>query len=538
MRLKEKEHEEIARILKELSLYTLKYIEPLTKDFFIISRLDFLLAKANYAIDINANVANIVDERVILLKNARHPLIDKDKVISNSFFLDKQKIMVISGPNAGGKTVCLKVIGLLVIMNQVGLAIPTSEKADLCFFDQIFVDMGDNQSLLDNLSTFSGHIKNLIEILENVSANSLVVLDELGTGTSPLEGEALGVGVIKYLNRLGCFGIFTSHYEGLKSFALENDYILNASMAFDEENIEPTYHLRLGVAGKSYGIDLSKRMGLNKQVIDYSLSYLAKKQKDDKEMTLALLNQKLEQNEALRMDLVKKEEELQEKTEDLKKEISKYKRLENQIYLNSEKEKEKLIEKAKEEIQQIVDDFKSSSNHKLHEVITAKKKLDDLINTSDSEQKINQVININDNVRIVDSDISGKVIRLKQNQAIILTSQGLTLSVNLNKLEKYKPTKKVVNKNSPSSLFKTTKVVKLECNLIGLRVEEALKELDKYLDDALVSHYHEVRIIHGSGTGALRSAVHDYLNKRKEIKSFRLGGLGEGGVGATVVYFK
>lgn len=536
-RLKEKEHEEIIRILKELSLFTLKYLDILRINQDVVSKLDFLLAKANYAIDLNCEVARIVDERVILLKNARHPLIDKKKVVSNSFFLDKQKIMVISGPNAGGKTVCLKVIGLLIIMNQCGLALPTSEKASLCYFDNIFVDMGDNQSLLDNLSTFSGHIKNLKEILENVSENSLVILDELGTGTSPLEGEALGVGVITHLHRLGCFGIFTSHYEGLKSFALENDYILNASMAFDETNIIPTYHLRLGVAGKSYGIELSQRMGVDEGVIALSKEYLNQKQKTDKEVTLALLNQKLEENEFLRMELLRKEEELDKKSRHLDNEIAKYKRLENKIFLESEKEKEKLVQKAKEEIDLIVQEYKNNSSFKLHEVINVKKKLDDLIEEDDEEEIIKKTINVNDYVRVVDSDIAGKVVRIKGETCSILTEQGMNLNVKLSQVEKYK---KVVKKNNPysQSLFKTTKMVKLECNLIGKRVEEALEELDKYLDDAIIAHYKEVRIIHGSGTGALRTAIHEYLNRRKEIKSYRLGGLGEGGVGATVVYFK
>ncbi|MDD7735291.1 MAG: endonuclease MutS2, partial [Bacillales bacterium] len=535
LRLKEKEQEEIKRILKELSLLCAKYVNEIKLDLDIISYLDFLLAKANYAIDLKCEVATLTDERIILLKNARHPLIDQNKVVSNSFFLDKQKIMLISGPNAGGKTVCLKVIGLLIIMNQCGLALPV-EEASLCFFDNVFVDMGDNQSLQDNLSTFSGHVKNLKEILEKVTSSSIVIFDELGTGTSPLEGEALGVGVISYINALGCFGIFTSHYEGLKTFALENDFILNASMAFDEERIEPTYHLRLGVAGKSYGLELSQRMGVKEEVLSISKNYLEEKKKSDKEVTLALLNQKLEENEAIKMGLVKKEKEIENKNLLLEKEINKYKKMNNQIFLDSEKEKEKLIEKAKEEIDSIVNEYKNNSSNKLHEVIGVKKKLDDLISEEDEEKEETKNINVNDFVRIIDSDIAGKVVRIKGDNLSLVTEQGMNLNVKSNQVEKYKksPTKKVRS----TSLFKTSKVVKLECNLIGLRVEEALSELDKYIDDALVAHYKEVRIIHGSGTGRLRSAVHDYLNKRKEIKSYRLGGLGEGGVGATVVYFK
>ena len=536
-RLREKEIEEINRILKELSQYALKYYDEIHSNQKIIAKLDFLLAKANYAIDLKCEVASLVDQRVILLKNVRHPLIDPKKVVSNSFFLDKQKIMVISGPNAGGKTVCLKSIGLMVIMNQCGLALPTSEKATLCYFDQIFVDMGDNQSLMDNLSTFSGHVKNLKEIIDHVNENSLVILDELGTGTSPLEGEALGVGVISYLNDLGCFAVFTSHYEGIKTFALENDYILNASMAFDETNILPTYHLRLGVAGKSYGIELSQRMGLNSKIISISKNYLKNKQKTDKEITLQILNQRLEENEFLKMELIRKEDELNQKKLLLDEQIDKYKKMKNQIFIEGEKEKAKLVEQAKEEIEKIVDEFKNKSSFKLHEKIDTKKRLDNLISEEEDVENEIESFNINDYVRIVDSDISGKIIRLKGNQCSIITDQGMSLNVKLSQIQKYQKLKKK-KINQTQSLFKTTKLVKLECNLIGLRVEEALNELDKYLDDAIVARYKEVRIIHGSGTGALRNAVHDYLNRRKEIKSYRLGGLGEGGVGATVVYFK
>ena len=201
-----------------------------------------------------------------------------------------------------------------------GHAIPTSEEAELSFFKNIFVDMGDNQSLIDNLSTFSGHIKNIIEILEETNEDSLVIFDELGTGTSPLDGEALGIGVISYLHKVGAFAVLTSHYDGLKTFALENNYILNASMEFDEENIAPTYRLRLGVAGKSYGLEMSKRMGLKKEVLETSYAYIEDKKKSDKEITLALLQKRLEENESIQISLKEKEEELNKRIKNLEHE--------------------------------------------------------------------------------------------------------------------------------------------------------------------------------------------------------------------------
>lgn len=536
-RWKEKELEEEKRILKELSAFTLKFADALEKNRKIVARLDVLSAKSAYASEISACVCRVASRRVIRMKNARHPLIDPDRVVGNSFFLDSQKIMVISGPNAGGKTVCLKVIGLLIIMHQCGLAIPVEEEGELCYFDHLFVDMGDNQSLMDNLSTFSGHIRNLKEIIERVTPDSIVILDELGTGTSPLEGEALGVGVIDYLHSVGCFGIFTSHYEGLKSFALENDYILNASMAFDEEEIRPTYHLRLGVAGNSYGIELSQRMGLKPELVETAKNYLREKKKSDKELVLATLNRKLAENEEIRMQLENSEIEYRKRREDLEQEIRKYKAMENRIYLESEKEKEKLIEKAKEEIDAIVEEFKKSDAHPLHKIIKAKKELENLNESEDDEERAEISFQVNDPVRIIDSDISGKLIRIKGDQGTMITDQGMSMKIKLAQIEKYHPKKKE-KRVAELPHYSNAKAVKLECNLIGLRVEEASVELDKYIDDALVARYKEVRIVHGSGTGALRNMVHEYLNRRKEVKSFRLGMMGEGGVGATVVYFR
>lgn len=537
-RLKEKEKEEINRILDELSSLVKDVVYDVEYDVETICYLDFLLSKANYAIETDSKIASLKKEKVIKLKDARHPLIDKKKIVKNSFILDKNRIMLITGPNAGGKTVALKVIGLLVIMNQCGLAIPTSEEAELSFFKNIFVDMGDNQSLIDNLSTFSGHIKNIIEIVDNLTEDSLVIFDELGTGTSPLDGEALGIGVITHLNKMGSFAVLTSHYDGLKTFALENDYILNASMEFDEENISPTYRLRLGVAGKSYGLEMSKRMGLKKEILDTSYAYIDDKRKSDKEVTLALLQKKLEENESIQLSLKEKEDEINKRIRNLEHEKRNLLKLQEKIKDEAEIEKNKIIEEAKEEIDKIFEQFKNKENYKMHEVITAKHNLDLLRDEEDEDEESNYVPSINDYVRADDFNVTGKVIRVKGENVTLLTDQGLNLSVKASSLTKIKASKKENKPKTYVSSFKLDKKVSLECNIVGFRVEEGLREVDQYLSDCIAARYSEVRIIHGSGTGVLRSAVHDYLKKRKDIKSFRLGGLGEGGVGATVVYLK
>lgn len=536
-RLKEKEKEEIDRILDELTASSYNNIDDIKVDQDVITYLDFLLAKGNFALDNNYLVPKIVPDKKISFIGARHPLIDVNKVVKNDFVLDKEKIMIITGPNAGGKTVALKVIGLLVIMAESGLALPTSKRGELSFFNSVYVDMGDSQSLIDNLSTFSGHVKNLKEIVSLIDDSSLVIFDELGSGTSPLDGEALAISSIKYIHEKNAFGIITSHFDGVKTFALENDYILNASMAFDEENITPTYRLRLGVAGKSYGLEMAYRLGLNRTILEDASNYLEEKRKSDKEITLKMLQKKLEENEQIQFELKEKEDLLNKKINSLE---AQKKELQKQIDLvkeNAEEEKEKLVQEAKEKIEKAYEDFVSNEDKKLHQVIKAKKDLDDLLDDEDVNSEATFIPNIGDFVRATNYGVIGKVIRIKGDNITLITNGGMNITAKVNELTKVskaqEPKKKVY---TPS--YKLDKKVPLECNIVGYHIEEGIREIDKYLDDAITAHYSEVRLIHGSGTGKLRSAVHEYLNKRKDIKSYRLGGLGEGGVGATVVTLK
>lgn len=537
MRLKEKEKEEINRIIDELTLHVLNHLEEIRIDQEILCYMDFLLSKANYALDEDDIVGELVDERIISLKGARHPLIDKKKVVRNSYILDKQKIMLITGPNAGGKTVSIKLIGLCIIMHQCALALPTIEEAKLCFFENLYVDMGDNQSLLDNLSTFSGHISSLKEIVKGTNNRSMVILDEIGTGTSPLEGEALAIGFIEYLHKKDSFGVLTSHFDGLKNYALENDYILNASMAFSEERIEPTYHLRLGVAGKSYGLEMASRLGLSNDILNTANQYIESKKETDKEITLSLLQHKLEENESLTLELEEKMNETNKKLLEIEKEKKNLLALQEEIRMNAEEEKEKIIEETKGKIDAIYEEFKKSESYKLHEIITAKRNLDLLHSEEEEEEEESISLKINDYVSVSSFGARGKVIRLNGDKVTILTDTGMNLNCKTNQCKKVEKVKKTTNKTYVSS-YKVDKKVPLECNVIGYFVNDALPVIDKYLDDALTARYSEVRIIHGAGTGKLRSAVHDYLRGRKDIVSFRLGGLGEGSVGATVVTLK
>ena len=536
--LKEEELQEIQIILKELSLFISKYDRELLVNNLNIARLDFIFAKATFAISYNGEIAKISNEKKILLKSAAHPLIDPKKVVRNDFIMEKEKMMVITGPNAGGKTVALKVVGLLVIMHQCGLALPIKEGGELAFFDNIFADIGDNQSIIDNLSTFSSHIVNIQDILSKVDSHSLVIIDELGSGTSPLDGEAIGLGVIDYLLNKNCFSMISSHYEALKTYALENDDILCASMIFDEKEIRPTYQLLLHVASSSYGIEVAERFGLNNEVISRAKKYLEERKLSDKEIRLEVLNAQINEVEKLKKMLLLKEEELQKEQDKLRVEIQKNRDLRNEIIQNAEDEKRLLVEKAKEEMDEIFKEFKSLENVKLHQLIDAKKKLENNPNLNDEEDEEDIVCNIGDSVEVIASKARGKVTRLDKNRATILLDGGLTLQVKLNQIRKVTVVKPNKKKTYTPDIISNMKRVSTECNVIGMTVKEAIEVISKYLDDCTVVHYKQCRIIHGCGTGKLRSGVHEYLKKCPYVESYRLGGMGEGGVGATVVTLK
>lgn len=536
--LKEEEREEIFNILKNLSSFITNYYVELYDNIDNITSLDFIFAKATYGISYHGEIAKISNDKVIKLEYAAHPFIDPKKVVRNNFIIDKQKMMIITGPNAGGKTVALKVIGLLVVMHQSGLALPIKEGGELYFFKKVFADIGDNQSVLDNLSTFSSHIIAINEILKNADNSSLVIIDELGSGTSPLDGEALGLGIIDYLLEKDCFTLISSHYEGIKSYALENENILCASMIFDEKEIKPTYRLRLHVASSSYGVEVAYRLGLVNKVIERAKKYITDKKNNDKDIKLEFLNKTIADNELLKQELLDKMKELELKSHQLEQEKEKNKEIRHKILSEAEFEKQKIIEEAKEEIEQIFVNFKNLENKKLHEVIAAKRMIDEKCLNEDEEDYEDAVVKINDIVEIIASKSRGKVIRIDKNRVTIVTDSGLSIQTKLNAIRKCEIVKTKKVRNYTPDLIASMKRVSTECNVIGLTVKEAIEIISKYLDDCVSVHYKQVRIIHGSGTGRLRTGVHNYLKNSPYVESFRLGGGGEGGVGATVVTLK
>ena len=537
--LKLEEQEEIKRILLELTKEVLSYENEILTNNQMLGYLDFVQAKSLYGNDIDGYVATLEKEQQIHLIGAKHPLLNKNTCIPNSFELTKDhRIMIITGPNAGGKTVALKTVGLLILMNQCGLPLPTSKKPILSIFNNIFLDVGDNQSIQDNLSTFSAHITNIAQIVKNIGGKDIVLIDELGTGTSPNEGEALAISVINEILFKNSFGIISSHFEGVKILAMQNDNIINASALFDEEKLLPTYKIKVGMPGKSYGVDVASRLGMPVHIIENAKNYLANHQEQNLDNAINKLEKQFILNEKLTEELNTKLKNIEAKEIESNKILANIDKIKEEAMLEAEEQKEELLKKARIEIDSILKELKENEI-KLHTITAAKKALENLETEEIEVDSPNQEVEINDYVKIKDTNMQGKIIRKVKNNITVITQEGLSINTTTNKVIKtMAPAKKVAPRMTKGDQMIFKQSVPLELNVIGLHVDEALEKVEKYLDTCLARKIKSCRLIHGSGTGALRSAIHNYLKTLKSVDSFRLGGAGEGGVGATVVTFK
>lgn len=533
--LKVEEAEEIRRILKELTSLVLLQEDEIINNNQIIGEIDFLQAKALYAQASNSEIANFTKEEVIIdLINARHPLLDPSKVVSNSYHFDENKrIVIISGPNAGGKTVSLKTVGLLVLMNQCGLALPAN-KATLSYFNHIYVDIGDNQSLSDNLSTFSAHMSHIGEITSIAKAKDLVLFDELGTGTDPKEGEAIALGVIKSLIKSHTVAFISSHFSHLKEFALTHENLENSCMIFDEDNLKPTYIFKMGIPGKSYGIEVASRYGIKSEILDEAKEFIKANNDQVSDELIMTLQHKVEEASKIESEVKKMQIELENERKRLKIDADNLKNKRDHLLESVNTEKANMINEAKEQIDDIIKSL-SNSNLKLNEVIELKHKLEALEEDEDIETFSDQ-IEVNDNVEVPYLGVDGVVKRIKGDKAFIYTNTGLSLDIDLNKCRKIiKITKKNVN-HTKNRVELDTRSVPIELNIIGLHVDEAKEKLVRYIDDCRLKHMSRVRIIHGFGSGALRKMTHEYLKLQKDL-SYSLADGHEGGGGATVVKF-
>lgn len=542
---KAKEEQEIERILRSLTEKIAEVTDPLARNVSALSELDFVFAKAYYGIKLKAVQPKLNDKGYFHLKQARHPLIPEEEIVPISFELgDEYTSLVITGPNTGGKTVTLKTLGLLTLMSCSGLFVPADEGTEMAVVSNVFADIGDEQSIEQSLSTFSSHMTNIVQILRRMDDKSLVLFDELGAGTDPTEGAALAMAILDDVYQRGARVVATTHYSELKAYAYTKEGVLNASVEFNVETLQPTYRLLVGVPGRSNAFYIAQRLGLSEDIINR-----ARGQVGEDDMRVETMIAKLEENQKLaerehkeaaqlRIDVEKLRRSLRQKEEQLEREKEKRVAL-------AEEEAKKRMEDSLKEAETIIKELRElsqkSEHVKDHVLIEAKKKLES-INDSTASQKrhkskakkvADQQFNPGDEVYVHTFGQKGHIVEKASNNEFIVQLGIMKMKVEKNQMEKVKRTQQDVK---PTTTIKTKgAAVKTELDLRGKTADEALMEVDKYLDDALLAHYHQVSLIHGKGTGQLRKSVHDYLRKHPRVKSYRLGEVGEGGSGATVV---
>ena len=562
---------EIERILQNLSGLLFPYTKELESNAKLIGKLDFIFAKAHYSLELHCTTPEINDNKQIILNNARHPLIDMDKVVPISLELGTDfSSLIITGPNTGGKTVSLKTIGLLSAMACSGLNIPADEHSSIYVFDHIFADIGDEQSITESLSTFSSHISNIVKITQTATSDSLILVDELGSGTDPLEGAHLAISILQYFTELGCLTVATSHYQELKKYALVTPGFKNASVEFDIENLKPTYRLLIGIPGKSNAFAISRKLGLNEAIIEHASSMIDKETVNLEDLLKNIYDEKSKIEDEKRRTSIALAE-----AEELRKSLK------NQHFDVSSKEKE-LIANAKQEAKQILIDAKETANsiirdmdhtnsaskanklrNKLNDEISSLSgsglgstsgdslSADDIelsdsllppIKREDIKPGLNVYVNNLGSDAVVVSNIS-------KDNTVQVQVGIMKMKVGIKNLYEAKSsghssssTNGKTNIGSSSKILGSAsfkaQTVKPEINVLGLTVDEAVPIIDKYIDDCFMAKLSPIRIVHGKGTGALRKGIQRYLKTNKFVDSFRPGTFGEGEMGVTVVSLK
>lgn len=541
VQLQEEEKREIERILKVLSQEVKVHYDALDHNQRILLEIDEIFSKAQYGVSIDGCIPEVKQEyTTLLLKEARHPLINREDVVSNDIVITEGKrILLISGSNTGGKTVVLKTVGLLSVMALTGLAIPCLE-ATIPFFDDVFVDLGDEQSIEQSLSTFSSHMKRLVSITENVTDKSLVLLDELGSGTDPQEGQSIAQAILTYLYKKQAYIIASTHYSGLKQYAKQEDYIVVAAVEFDQEKMQPTYRLLPGNVGNSFAIEISKRLGLHADIVAEASRI--------KEATISESDRLLERLENELTTVQMEKDTLRQAIEEATKNKQVYEKASQRL----EKEKDAIIEDAKQKantlleeskayVDLVVGELKEHSEIKPHVVIQAKRTLEESKFQEEVvkvEKKEPHTYHVGDVVKVLSAGREGNVISINKKGILTIDMSGLKLTAKPSEVEflRVQEKQKVAKTNTKSIRKSSTQG--FELNVIGMRYEEAMLAVDKFLDTALIQNYSMVRIIHGMGTGALRKGVRQLLDRSKFVVSYRDGGANEGGLGATLVYFE
>ena len=547
--LKIDENAEIEKILFNLSSILFAYTNELNLDVSLIGKLDFIFAKAKYSNAIKGITPIINNEKFINLIGARHPLIDENKVVPTTINLGKDfSLLIITGPNTGGKTVTLKTVGLLELMACSGLNIPAKEKSSIYVVDEIFADIGDDQSISDSLSTFSSHMINIAKIVDTATSDSLVLVDELGSGTDPLEGANLAISILEYFKNNNILTIATTHYQELKRYALVTESVQNASVEFDIENLKPTYKLLLGIPGKSNAFAISEKLGLKKEIIDKAHSLLDKQDVDIETLLKKIYDDKIE-IEKEKEQIQKNLNQVELLRKNLQRDDTKLKRQEKELIDNAKIKARDILLEAKEEATSLINEMKQIEN-----TSGAVDQLNTLRNRLNSSIKEKSIKDTSENVSVdpiprdlIKPDLKVYITNLNQNGIVISNINKndevqvqiglIKTNVNIKYLE---PAKQLKNDLTKPTILSTPKVSKTrtansEINVIGLTVDEAIPLIDKFLDDCFLAKIHTARIVHGKGTGKLRQAIHRYLKKQKKVKSFRIGTYGEGETGVTVV---
>ena len=541
------ERREIERILRSLTEEVKKFVDALAVNVEVLGEIDFMFAKGKYARLINGTRPKMNTKGIIRLVAARHPLIDQKVVVPNDIELgDEYTTIVITGPNTGGKTVTLKTVGLLTLMAQAGLLIPAHETSQLAIFDHVFADIGDEQSIEQSLSTFSSHMTNIVRIMERLTMNSLILFDELGAGTDPKEGASLAISILDYVKVRGARTIATSHYPELKAYAYENDDVINASVEFNIETLSPTYRLLVGVPGRSNAFEISKRLGLKEAILTTARAYVETERTEMTDLITKLEDRGLELDHEIQL-LQKQNQEVEEMRLDYERKIAKFEAERERVLEEIKKEAFENIRQAKEEAEQIVADLRqakkmadlSIKDHELTEKLTSLKNSEAKQAEQFKRKARNKApLKAGDEVMVLSLNRQGELIEKTKNGDWMVQLGMMKVNIKEDDLEYLRQSVKKKDSGKGKMIHKRNTNVGIQLDLRGERYEDAMLRLDKYMDEVLLAGYQTVTIIHGHGTGALRQGVHKYLKKNKHVASFRFGGAGEGGTGATVVELK
>ncbi len=550
-----KEQEEIAVILADLSAQAGAYTELLTGNQKAMTALDFIFAKAALALEQNATMPVFNTEHQIRIRQGRHPLLDKKKVVPIDIQLGIDfDLLVITGPNTGGKTVSLKTVGLLTLMGQAGLHIPALDRSELSIFEEVYADIGDEQSIEQSLSTFSSHMTNIVSILQQADGGSLCLFDELGAGTDPTEGAALAISVLDHLHGRGIRTMATTHYSELKVYALSTPFVENASCEFSVETLRPTYRLLIGIPGKSNAFAISSKLGLPDHIIEDAKRHITE-DKESFEDLLANLENSRVTIEKERLEIAGYKEEVKALKQKLEAKQEKIDQAKEKILRQANEEAREILQNAKELADETIRVFQKAeagisikdlekSRQKVRDKISEKNEKLTLKNDKPTHKVLKPTqIKPGDSVKVVSMGLKGTVSSLPDKNGNLFVQCGIIRSkVSLNDLvlieEETINTGKMQRSSSGKLKMSKSYSISTEINLLGRTVDEALSELDKYLDDAYLAHLPSVRVVHGKGTGALRNAVHNYLRKNRVVKNYRLGEYGEGDAGVTIVEFK